>query len=164
MHAQQQKYTYTDFFVYIYTHALFHISHLKYCEHMIQILFRELIKRHASEPCWNSRRSSLDFLPAFPLAGDQRSLLPISRLTHLSVLSKPPEHYLTHNPLRLCSCSRRWDFLPVKTMPAVAFTAHFLCKSCSFSLVHLVSLYTSDSVDCFIALPRPAFVKSWFYK
>lgn len=113
---------------------------------------------------WNSRRSSLDFLPAFPLAGDQRSILSISRLTHLSVLSKPSELYHTYNHLFLWACSRCWDFVAVKTMPAVAFTAHFVPKSCRFSLEHLVSLYTFDSVDYFIALPRPAFVKSWFYK
>lgn len=67
-----------------------------------------LLNRH-----WSSPRSSSVFSPALLLAGNQRSLLPISRLIHLSALSSPPECFATHNPLcsLVCGLRRRCQLL-----------------------------------------------------
>lgn len=98
MYAQQQKYT-CSMLVPNLKPLHTHILNTRYECYSGCRSGGALLNRH-----WSSPRNLPVFSPAFPLAGNQGSLLIICRLTHLSVLSYPSECYPTYNPLCSLLC------------------------------------------------------------
>lgn len=112
IYAKQQKiyihrlslFKFTPLFCSIFLASIFNKMETKWFECFSGCYSGRKLLNHP----WNSQRSSLVFLPTSPLAGNRRSLPPISKLTHPSVLSEPPECYPTYKPLcssACCKCS-----------------------------------------------------------
>lgn len=110
------------------------------CKHMVRVSLRALIRLCTLSRHWSShgaRRCSRQHSRWQVTRGHSYQssdyLIHQSYLSHLSATLHITPCFL--------SCSSCWHWLPVKTMPAVGFTAHLTSKSCSLSLEHLVSLY-----------------------